>query len=37
MGGLWRLVAPLSFALTSAPIALSQILRRRPNIVLTVE
>jgi colanic acid biosynthesis glycosyl transferase WcaI len=37
MGGVWRLLAPLSFALTSAPIALWQMLRRRPNIMLTVE
>lgn len=37
MGGVWRLLAPLSFALTSAPIALWEILWRRPNVVLTVE
>jgi colanic acid biosynthesis glycosyl transferase WcaI len=37
MGGLWRLIAPLSFALTSAPVALWQILRRRPDAVLCIE
>jgi len=37
MGGVWRLLAPLSFAVTSAPIALWQILRRRPSVVLMVE
>jgi len=37
MSGAWRLLPPLSFALASAAIALWQILRRRPNIVLTVE
>ena len=37
MGGLWRLIAPLSFALSSAPVALWQILRRRPDAVLCVE
>jgi colanic acid biosynthesis glycosyl transferase WcaI len=37
MGGVWRLLASLSFALTSAPVALWQILRRRPNVVLTIE
>lgn len=37
MHGLWRLVAPLSFALSSAPVALWQILRRRPALVLCIE
>ncbi len=36
MGGIWRLLAPLSFALTSAPIALWQILAHRPKTVLGV-
>ena len=30
MCGLWRFIAPCSFALASAPVALWQILRRRP-------
>ncbi len=37
MGGIWRLLAPLSFALTSAPIALWQVLRLRPDVVLCIE
>jgi colanic acid biosynthesis glycosyl transferase WcaI len=37
MGGIWRLIAPLSFALTSAPLALWQVLRHRPDIVLCIE
>jgi len=37
MGGVWRLVAPLSFAITSAPVALWQILTRRPHTVLCIE
>lgn len=37
MGGIWRLLAPLSFALTSAPVILWQILRHRPHIVICVE
>ena len=37
MGGIWRLIAPLSFAVTSAPIALWQILARRPDVVLCIE
>ncbi|MCS0504873.1 WcaI family glycosyltransferase [Ancylobacter mangrovi] len=37
MGGIWRLLAPLSFALTSAPVVVWQILRRRPDTVLCVE
>jgi len=37
MGGIWRLIAPLSFAVSSAPIALWQILRHRPDVVLCIE
>jgi colanic acid biosynthesis glycosyl transferase WcaI len=37
MGGIWRLIAPLSFAATSAPVVLWNILRHRPQIVICVE
>ena len=37
MGGVWRLVAPLTFALSSAPVALWRALRFRPDVVLCVE
>ncbi|AYD00572.1 WcaI family glycosyltransferase [Neorhizobium sp. NCHU2750] len=37
MRGIWRLLAPLSFALTSAPLIFGLILHRRPNTVLSVE
>lgn len=37
MGGIWRLMAPLSFALTSAPVAIWRILRTRPDAILCVE
>ncbi|MBV8664285.1 MAG: WcaI family glycosyltransferase [Hyphomicrobiales bacterium] len=37
MGGIWRLIAPLTFAVTSAPVALWRILRFRPDVVLCVE
>ena len=37
MGGVWRLIAPLSFALTSASVAIWHVLRRRPNIIMCVE
>ncbi|MFB2553207.1 WcaI family glycosyltransferase [Ensifer soli] len=37
MRGLRRLLAPLSFALTSAPVVVWQILRRRPAVVFCVE
>ena len=37
MRGVWRLIAPLSFALSSAPVALWQIVRSRPDVVLCVE
>ncbi len=35
--GIWRLIAPLSFALSSAPVALWRILSRRPRAVFCVE
>lgn len=37
MRGIWRLVAPATFALTSAPLAIAEILWRRPKVVLLVE
>jgi colanic acid biosynthesis glycosyl transferase WcaI len=37
MRGIWRLIAPLSFALTSAPVALWQIITMRPDVVLCIE
>ncbi|PJI41751.1 MAG: colanic acid biosynthesis glycosyltransferase WcaI [Rhizobium sp.] len=37
MGGIWRLLAPASFALTSAPVVFWQILKRRPATVFCVE
>jgi colanic acid biosynthesis glycosyl transferase WcaI len=37
MQGLWRLFAPISFAVTSAPVIFWQILRRRPATVFCVE
>jgi colanic acid biosynthesis glycosyl transferase WcaI len=37
MRGFRRLLAPLSFALSSAPVALLQALRSRPTVVLAVE
>lgn len=37
MGGIWRLIAPMSFAATSAPVVLWQILRHRPDFVICVE
>lgn len=37
MVGLWRMLAPLSFAITSAPIILIEVMRRRPHIVFCVE
>ena len=36
MHGMWRLIAPLSFAVTSAPVAFWQILRLRPQTVLCI-
>lgn len=37
MHGIWRLLAPLSFALSSAPVVVWTILRRRPDILFCVE
>ncbi len=37
MRGVRRLIAPFSFALSSAPVALWQILTRRPDVVVVVE
>ncbi len=37
MRGIWRLIAPLSFAVSSAPVIFWQILRRRPDVVFCVE
>ena len=37
MRGIWRLLAPLSFALTSAPVALWKIATMKPAVVLCVE
>ena len=37
MKGFRRLLAPLTFALSSAPVAFLQILLRRPNVVMAVE
>lgn len=37
MRGVWRLLAPLSFAATSAPVALWKIVADRPGIVLGIE
>ena len=37
MGGLWRLIAPLSFAITSAPVAIWRALRFRPDVILCIE
>jgi colanic acid biosynthesis glycosyl transferase WcaI len=37
MRDIWRLIAPLSFALSSAPIVLWLILRHRPDVVMCVE
>jgi colanic acid biosynthesis glycosyl transferase WcaI len=36
MGGVWRLLAPLTFALTSGPIVVWQIIRRRPDVALSI-
>jgi colanic acid biosynthesis glycosyl transferase WcaI len=35
--GIWRLIAPLSFALSSAPVVLWRVLRDRPATVVCVE
>ena len=37
MSGLWRLLAPLSFAVSSAPVVFWRIISLRPAIVLCVE
>ncbi len=37
MRGVWRLIAPLSFAVSSAPVALWRIAGFRPDIMLCVE
>jgi colanic acid biosynthesis glycosyl transferase WcaI len=37
MKGFKRLLAPLSFALSSAPVAFYQILKQRPHVVLAIE
>jgi colanic acid biosynthesis glycosyl transferase WcaI len=37
MRGVWRLLAPLSFAISSAPIAAWHILTKKPDVVLCVE
>jgi colanic acid biosynthesis glycosyl transferase WcaI len=36
-GGFWRLLAPLSFAISAAPAAFWRVLRFRPDVVLCVE
>lgn len=36
-GGVWRLLAPLSFALTAAPMVIWRILWFRPDVVMCVE
>ena len=37
MRGVWRVLAPLTFALTSAPIVIWRIFATRPDIVLCIE
>lgn len=37
MRGVWRLLSPLSFAMSSAPVSVSRILTTRPDVVLCVE
>lgn len=37
MRGIWRLIAPLTFAMSSAPIALLHIFIRRPHIIFCVQ
>lgn len=37
MRGIWRLLAPFSFAVTSAPVAIWEIFTGRPGIVLCIE
>ena len=35
--GIWRLIAPLTFAVAAAPVVIWRILRSRPHIVICVE
>lgn len=37
MRGIWRLIAPLTFAFSSAPVALWWIATRRPRLILCIE
>jgi len=37
MGGIWRLIAPATFAISSAPVVIYQILTKRPDTVFCVE
>jgi len=37
MRGIWRIIAPLTFALASAPVAIWRILTTRPDTVICVE
>ncbi len=37
MQGIWRLIAPISFAIASAPLVVWNILIRRPDVILCVE
>ncbi|WP_181698994.1 WcaI family glycosyltransferase [Chthonobacter albigriseus] len=37
MQGIWRMLAPLSFAVTSAPAFVWQVLRKRPDTIICVE
>jgi colanic acid biosynthesis glycosyl transferase WcaI len=37
MRGIWRLLAPFTFAVTSGPVAILHILLRRPHVVICVE
>ena len=36
-GGIWRALAPLTFAVCAAPMVVWRILRSRPNVVLCIE
>ncbi len=37
MSGIWRLIAPLSFAITSAPIIIWKLVFSRPNSIVCIE
>lgn len=37
MGGIWRLIAPVSFAITSAPRFIWEALRRPPGLIVCIE